>query len=143
MSALESLVQPGIFPWVCLIVGLLMGSFLNVVIFRLPKMMERAWQEQCAEVNAGHAAAPATIPPTYNLMVPRSACPACGAPITALQNVPLLSYLWLRGRCAKCGTPIGARYPIVEAVTGMLSGYLAWRFGAGAAAPVAICFSGR
>lgn len=140
MSALESLVQPGIFPWVCLIVGLLMGSFLNVVIFRLPKMMERAWQEQCAEVNAGHAAAPATIPPTYNLMVPRSACPACGAPITALQNVPLLSYLWLRGRCAKCGTPIGARYPIVEAVTGMLSGYLAWRFGAGAAAPVAILF---
>jgi leader peptidase (prepilin peptidase)/N-methyltransferase len=117
-----------------------MGSFLNVVIFRLPKMMERAWQEQCAEVNAGHAAAPATIAPNYNLMVPRSACPACGAPITALQNIPLLSYLWLRGRCAKCGTPISARYPIVEAITGMLSGYLAWRFGAGAAAPVAILF---
>jgi len=140
MTALESLAQPGVFPALGLIVGLLVGSFLNVVIHRLPKMMERVWREQCAELDAAPAQSVAQ-PEPYNLFVPRSSCPACDAPITALQNVPILSYLWLRGRCARCQAPISARYPIVEAITGLLSGYLAWRLGPTGAAVAAIVFA--
>lgn len=97
--------------------GLLMGSFLNVVIHRLPKMMEAQWQDQAAELRGE----PAPQRPPYNLMVPRSACPSCGTPIAAWQNLPVLSWLLLRGRCAHCKTPISARYPTVEAVTGILA----------------------
>jgi leader peptidase (prepilin peptidase)/N-methyltransferase len=109
------------------IIGLLVGSFLNVVIHRLPKIMEREWHEQCAELN-GQAAKPA---PTYNLTMPRSACPHCGHAITALENIPVLSYLFLRGKCAGCGVGISVRYPIVESITGLLSAYAAWHFGFG------------
>ncbi|HJS89083.1 MAG TPA: A24 family peptidase [Steroidobacteraceae bacterium] len=117
----------------CFVLGLIVGSFLNVVIHRLPIMMERQWREQCAELEQGDLAA--TIPAAqavkerYNLIVPRSACPACKAPITALQNVPVLSYLALRGRCASCGAHISLRYPIIEALTGLLSALVAWKLG--------------
>lgn len=125
--------SPALFIGSCFLLGLIVGSFLNVVIHRLPIMMERQWREQCAELEQGDLAA--TIPATqavkerYNLIVPRSACPACKAPISALQNVPVLSYLLLRGRCASCGARISLRYPIIEALTGLLSAWVAWKLG--------------
>jgi leader peptidase (prepilin peptidase)/N-methyltransferase len=146
MSALELLAaSPAVFIAVCLLLGLVVGSFLNVVIYRLPLMLEREWREQCAEISstpapdpaagsamaAVSAAAPAGPPERFNLVVPRSACPACRAPITALQNIPILSWVILRGRCASCGAPISARYPLVEALTGALSALVAWKFGFG------------
>ena len=113
------------------LLGLLIGSFLNVVIHRLPKIMEAEWRAQCAELAAAPAPAPVVAAPAYNLVTPRSACPKCGAPITALQNIPVLSWLALGGRCARCREPISARYPLVELATGALSALVAWRFGFG------------
>jgi leader peptidase (prepilin peptidase)/N-methyltransferase len=89
-------------------------------------MLERGWQAQCAELRGETPA----HEPTYNLVVPRSACPACGKPITALQNIPVVSWLALRGKCAACKAPISARYPVVEALGGILAAYAIWRFGA-------------
>ncbi len=127
--------SPAFFIGTCLVLGLVIGSFLNVVIHRVPIMMERQWREQCAELERpDHAATlPATPAPheRFNLIVPRSACPACKAPITALQNIPILSYLLLRGRCAKCGVHISVSYPLVEALTGILSAAVAWQLGFG------------
>ncbi len=120
----------------CGIVGLLVGSFLNVVIYRLPKIMEREWQAQCAELN--QTSLPET--PRYTLSVPRSACPSCGHQITALENIPVLSYLWLRGKCTGCQTRISVRYPVVEAITGILTAITASYFGYGLAAIAAIFF---
>ncbi|HEY9380600.1 MAG TPA: A24 family peptidase [Burkholderiales bacterium] len=114
------------FSLAALVVGLAVGSFLNVVIHRLPKMMERDWHAQCAELR-GDAVIDAA---RYNLAFPRSACPHCGHQISALQNIPVLSYLALRGKCAGCGAPISARYPIVELLTGLATAYAAWRYGA-------------
>jgi leader peptidase (prepilin peptidase)/N-methyltransferase len=105
--------------------GLCVGSFLNVVIHRLPKMLERQWQAECAELSGKN---PETLPP-YNLLRPRSACPACRTPLGIHHNIPLISYLVLRGRCAFCGHRISGRYPVVEALTGALSVLVAWRFG--------------
>ena len=129
------------------LVGLLVGSFLNVVIHRLPKMMERDWRMQCAELNAQDNAEAALddektglTSPSYNLHTPRSACPHCGHQITALENIPLISYLALRGKCSKCDSAISMRYPIVEAVSGILSAYAAWHFGFGLPAVAAILF---
>jgi len=107
------------------IVGLVVGSFLNVVIHRLPKMLERGWQDQCAELR-GEAPEPR---PRYNLVVPRSACPSCGHMITAAENVPVLSWLALRGKCSACGTKISARYPMVEILGAILAAAAVWRFG--------------
>src|SRR5690348_3754914 len=128
--------SPALFVGFCLVLGLVIGSFLNVVIHRVPIMMERQWREQCAELEQPDHAA--TIPANtaaskerFNLVVPRSACPACKAPITALQNIPILSYAFLRGRCANCGVHISLRYPIVEALTGILSAAVAWKLGFG------------
>src|ERR1700730_7190918 len=91
----------------CLAVGLLVGSFLNVVIYRVPVMLDRQWREQCAELAGGSNVAPASQSlERFNLVVPRCACPSCKAPITALQNIPVLNYVFLKGRCAHCGTPI-------------------------------------
>jgi leader peptidase (prepilin peptidase) / N-methyltransferase len=137
MSAIALLAaSPGLFIGTALVFGLVVGSFLNVVIHRLPIMLERQWREQCAELaTPGPAAATARVasadPSPFNLIVPRSACPACKAPITALQNVPLISWLLLRGRCARCGSPISVRYPLVELLTGLLTAAVAWRFGFG------------
>jgi len=108
-----------------LVLGLLVGSFLNVVIHRLPRMLDREWRAQCAEL-AGAA------PPEgerYNLAVPRSRCPICGHQITAAENIPVLSWLLLRGRCSACGTRISARYPLVELLTGLATAYVVWRWG--------------
>jgi len=112
---------------VAVLFGLAVGSFLNVVIHRLPKIMERQWRAEHAEFN-GERPAPASAE-RFNLFVPRSACPACGHGITAAENVPIVSYALLRGRCSACKAPISPRYPVVEALSGILSGYLAWRFG--------------
>ena len=107
------------------LLGLCVGSFLNVVIHRLPKMMEEEWQAQCAELRGE---TPSTVA-SLTLARPRSRCPSCGHQITARENIPLLSYLFLRGKCSNCATPISPRYPIVEAVTALLSAYAAWHFG--------------
>ncbi|HAN56649.1 MAG TPA: prepilin peptidase [Betaproteobacteria bacterium] len=125
-----------VFAVVCGLLGLLVGSFLNVVIHRLPKMMAREWTEQCAVLRDEEAPAASS----YNLVVPRSACPACGHAIGALENIPLLSYVWLRGKCAGCGIHISARYPLVELITGILSAFAAWHFGFGWAAAGALLF---
>jgi leader peptidase (prepilin peptidase)/N-methyltransferase len=130
------LLSPAVFPWVAAAFGLCIGSFLNVLIHRLPRMMEREWRAECAAL-AGQAA-PETEP--YNLFVPRSRCPACGAGIGALQNVPLLSYVALRGRCASCRTPIGLKYPLVELLAGSGAAYAAWHFGPSLAALGAAMF---
>jgi leader peptidase (prepilin peptidase)/N-methyltransferase len=117
-----------------LVLGLLVGSFLNVVIHRLPIMMEREWKMQAEEIVGANAYDPPPDTPkvqaTYNLVVPRSACPKCGAMITALQNIPVISYLWLGGACANCGNKISIRYPLIELFTGLLSAAVAWKFGA-------------
>jgi leader peptidase (prepilin peptidase)/N-methyltransferase len=128
--------EPLIFTIVCSMLGLVVGSFLNVVIHRLPKMMERDWQTQCAELT-GQTPEPA---PRYNLLVPRSACPHCGHAISAAENIPVLSYLFLRGKCKGCGAPISPRYPIVEATSGILSAFAAWHFGFGLPGLAAIVF---
>jgi leader peptidase (prepilin peptidase) / N-methyltransferase len=124
---------------VAVLFGLAAGSFLNVVIHRLPKMMERQWRAECAEL-AG-TPAPAAGPSPYNLMVPRSACPHCGHGITALENIPIASYIALGGKCSACKKPISLRYPVVEALAGALSGYIAWRYGLSAAMFGALIFA--
>jgi leader peptidase (prepilin peptidase) / N-methyltransferase len=195
--------SPGLFIGTALVLGLIVGSFLNVVIYRVPVMLERQWREQCAEITAADAqkqsavagqgseregstqvenakAAPrsahktaqrenavadspglATTPiakqadlsaasanagqqkqvERFNLVVPRSACPSCKTPITALQNIPIFSWLFLRGRCAKCGAKISARYPLVEGLTGVVSALVAWKFGYGFPAVAALVLS--
>jgi leader peptidase (prepilin peptidase) / N-methyltransferase len=110
---------------VAAVVGLCVGSFLNVVVHRLPRMLERDWQLQCAELR-GESPSSAE---RYNLAVPRSACPSCGHGITALENVPVLSWLVLRGKCSSCGTRISPRYPIVELLGGAVAAYAVWRLG--------------
>jgi leader peptidase (prepilin peptidase)/N-methyltransferase len=108
-------------------VGLAIGSFLNVVIHRLPRMMENEWRAQCAELEGREPPESAR----YNLLVPRSRCPSCETPIRARDNIPVLSWLLLRGRCAVCQARISPRYPIVEALTAGLSALVAWKFGFG------------
>ncbi|HEY0842545.1 A24 family peptidase [Methylotenera sp.] len=107
------------------LIGMMVGSFLNVVIHRLPKMMEQEWHNNCLELQ-GKEIPPAT---KYNLCHPRSACPHCGHHISALENIPIISYLALKGRCKGCKTPISMRYPLIEALTGTLIGAISWKFG--------------
>lgn len=117
--------EPALFTGLVFLFSLLVGSFLNVAIYRLPKMMEAEWHAQCAELRGE----PVADVPVYNLWVPRSACPQCGHQITALENIPLISWLFLRGRCSSCSTPISARYPLVELLTAVLSAAVAWKWG--------------
>lgn len=123
-----------------LVFGLLVGSFLNVVIYRLPLMMEREWKQQCQELLSDDDGRCATetesAPQPFNLAVPRSRCPNCGHRITALENIPLISWLLLGGRCSDCKHPIPKRYPLVELVTGMLSALIAFQFGL---SPLMLC----
>lgn len=107
--------------------SLMIGSFLNVVIHRLPIILERDWQQQCRELLEQPQPEPGPEP--YNLAVPRSACPHCGHQITALENIPVFSYLFLGGKCSACRKGISPRYPVVEAVTALLSVTIAWHFG--------------
>lgn len=127
LDPLSSLLQtsPLFFQGCCAVLGLLVGSFLNVVIHRLPKMMEREWQQQCQELQGQEAAEQ----PRYNLLHPRSACPSCGHAISAVENVPVLSYLCLRGKCKACRIPISVRYPLVELATAGLSYAVAVHYG--------------
>lgn len=124
---------PWFFVGTAIVFGLLVGSFLNVVIHRLPIMLERDWKAQCIEYLGNNitlkASETVSSDSKYNLVVPRSACPTCKQPITALQNIPVLSYVLLGGKCAGCKSHISTRYPLVEAMTGLLTGFLAWRFG--------------
>jgi leader peptidase (prepilin peptidase)/N-methyltransferase len=119
------------------IFGLLIGSFLNVVIHRIPKMMQRESDNYVAH----ESGQPLPHTDRYNLVVPRSGCPQCGHQITALENIPVISYLVLRGKCSACKTPISVRYPIVEALTGALSGFLIWHFGSGVVGLAALAFT--
>ncbi|MES2106741.1 MAG: A24 family peptidase [Pseudomonadota bacterium] len=119
------------------LIGLLIGSFLNVVIHRIPKMMQRESDNYVAVENGRE-------PPhadRYNLLVPRSACPHCGHQITALENIPVLSYLLIGGKCTGCKAPISARYPMVELLTGGLSALLVWHFGSGPAGLASLVFA--
>ncbi|MDP5007885.1 MAG: A24 family peptidase [Glaciimonas sp.] len=109
------------------VIGLLIGSFLNVVIHRLPVMMQRESDNYVAQ----ESGLPLPHTDRYNLTLPRSACPACQHQISVLENIPVVSYLILRGKCSACKTPISARYPIVELLTGALSAFLIWQFGSG------------
>ena len=149
--------SPGIVALVCLLLGLMVGSFLNVVVHRLPLMLRRDWRAQSVEILgewAGEPNAPAALKQVgpaletlakpaarYNLVVPGSACPACGRAIRAWENIPVLSYLALRGRCAGCRARISLRYPVVEAFTGVVSAYVGWRFGFTPAALGALIFA--
>jgi len=137
VTSLGWLAQPGVLPWAALVAGLCVGSFLNVVIHRLPKMLEREWRAECAEL----AGQPVPQEPAYGLVTPRSACPACGHRISAWENVPLVSWIALRGKCSACAAPISLRYPLVEALAGVGAAYAAWRFGASAAALGAALFT--
>ena len=131
--------SPLLFSGVAFVIALLIGSFLNVVIYRLPIIMEREWREQCkaladeptSEVTAEH----------FSIAAPRSRCPECGQQITMLQNIPVLSYLALGGRCANCKTAISPRYPIVELAAALLAGFVALHFGFGAEAVMGIVFT--
>jgi leader peptidase (prepilin peptidase)/N-methyltransferase len=136
MPDLGWFVQPAAFPWLALGFGLCVGSFLNVVIHRLPKMMERDWRADCAEL-AGQEM-PKEEP--YNLVVPRSRCPGCGRAIPAVENVPVFSWLALRGKCAGCSVRISARYPLVELLAGAGAAWSAWHFGFSVAAFGAMLF---
>jgi leader peptidase (prepilin peptidase)/N-methyltransferase len=117
--------------------GLIVGSFLNVVIHRLPKMLERQWRSECAEL----ADTPSPPAERYDLVKPRSACPKCGHMIPAIENIPLASYFILGGKCSRCRAPISLRYPVVEALSGALAGYIAWRYGLSAALLGALLFT--
>ena len=136
MAFLETFTHPAFFPWALLVLGLVVGSFLNVVIHRLPKMMDREWRMQCAELRGEQP--PEEKP--YNLVGPGSHCPACGHAIGALENIPVLSYLALRGRCSACKTRISVRYPAVELLAGIAAFYCANRYGFGLAAFAAAFF---
>ncbi len=112
-------------PFIAGIFGLLLGSFLNVVIYRLPKMMERQWQAECAEMTGQ----PLVDRPVFNLVLPRSQCRDCGHTIRWFENIPVASYVVLRGRCSACRAPISPRYPMVELVTAAFFAYCGWRWG--------------
>jgi leader peptidase (prepilin peptidase) / N-methyltransferase len=139
--------HPAAFVALIVVLGLLVGSFLNVVIHRLPRMMEREWREQASTMaeEAGLSDCAKKLrgekPSRYNLIVPASQCPKCGQPIRAWQNIPLLSFLLLRGRCASCRSAVSLRYPAVEAASAILAGYIAWRYGISLALVGALLFA--
>jgi leader peptidase (prepilin peptidase)/N-methyltransferase len=124
---------PAAFPWIAGLFGLAIGSFLNVAIYRLPVMLERNWRSQCREILHPNKKPPDTSK-RFDLVVPGSRCQHCGHAITALENIPVLSFLWLRGKCSACGKAISWRYPLVELLTGGLTAMVAWYFGYGIAA---------
>ncbi len=107
------------------LLGLMVGSFLNVVIYRLPLMMQREWEYECAELSGQ----PVIEQSTFNLSTPRSRCPHCQHAISAMENIPIISYLFLGGKCRECRARISPRYPIIEFITGLMSVIVAWQFG--------------
>ncbi|QGT77671.1 prepilin peptidase [Guyparkeria halophila] len=146
MTELQAIFQqhPAIWIIVASLFGLLVGSFLNVVINRLPVMMEREWKRECRALLADEGSetqVPEEEGEPFNLVQPRSRCPSCGTPIRAWQNIPVISWLWLRGRCAKCRAPIAWQYPAVELAGALLAGLAAWHFGPTALALAVFLFS--
>ncbi len=131
--------NPGLFIALSAILGLLVGSFLNVVIHRLPKMMENEWRSQCLTLLEPNTEQKVATP--FNLASPASRCPHCNHKIRAWENIPLISYLLLRGKCSSCQNPIAIRYPIIELVCAMMTAIVAWHFGAGWQALAAMVFS--
>jgi leader peptidase (prepilin peptidase)/N-methyltransferase len=129
--------EPALFIALSALGGLMVGSFLNVVIHRLPRIMQREWERNCRELHEEEAEAG----DPYNLVVPRSACPKCGHAITAMENIPVLSFLFLRGKCSACRTPIPLRYPFVELLTGILAGLISWKLGYSGMAVAAWAFA--
>jgi len=129
MTSTQAIFQyhPMLLPIAAAVLGLVIGSFLNVVILRLPVMLERKWRQQCSEVLGSGSGSSATE--RFDLIFPRSRCPHCGHQITALENIPVISFLWLRGKCRSCGQAISWRYPMVEATTAVASAIVAWHFG--------------
>jgi leader peptidase (prepilin peptidase)/N-methyltransferase len=119
-----------LFTGMAVILGLIVGSFLNVVIHRTPIMLMQRWRQDCQEL-VGDPATTTLPPDRYNLIFPGSSCPHCKHRITALENIPVLSYLWLRGKCSACKNPISPRYPLIELLTAVLTGAVAWHFGFG------------
>lgn len=155
MQDLASILQtsPIILTSLCLIIGLLVGSFLNVVIYRLPVMMERGWKKECMEYlqldqskdnsksdsdQQSSAIISSAEEEPFNLSVPLSRCPKCNSAIKPYQNIPVISYLFLQGKCAVCKNPIALRYPLIEAFTGITSVIVAWHFGYGIELPFAL-----
>lgn len=131
--------SPVLFACAVFVFGLLVGSFLNVVIYRLPIMLDREWRSQATEIlGTADSAQTTVVVERFNLVTPRSACPACKAPIKAWQNIPVISWLVLRGKCAACRAPISVRYPLVELTTGLMSAAVAWHFGFGSPAACAL-----
>lgn len=130
--------SPAVAAGFALILGLCLGSFLNVVILRLPKMLEREWQQQAAELRGE---APSEHEARFNLLTPGSHCPSCGHRLRAWENLPLLGWLLLRGRCGACGVRIPIRYPLVELITGLLCAAAVPQFGVSAAALGAVTLS--
>jgi len=129
--------NPGLFSGLAVILGLLVGSFLNVVIHRTPIMLMHRWQQDCQElVGAPDASKPSSE--SINLVLPASRCPHCKHKITVLENIPVVSYLWLRGKCSSCGGPISPRYPLIELLSAVLTGIVAWHFGFGLGGMAAI-----
>ena len=139
--------QPAMLAAVCALIGLIVGSFLNVIIHRLPKMLERDWDGQAAELleqkNLTDVAKKLRSVDTarYNLITPASTCPQCSHKIRAYENIPIMSYVFLRGRCSSCKAPISIRYPIIEAISGVLAAYIGWRFGFTLAMAAALVFA--
>lgn len=136
--------HPAIYLLVIALLGLIIGSFLNVVIHRLPIMMKRAWAAECREFLASEenlSSQREALHTTYNLIAPRSQCPRCGHTIGALENVPVISYLALRGRCAACRAPISLQYPAIEVMTASLSLIVATRYGFGWPTAAALVFT--
>ncbi|MCB1755049.1 MAG: prepilin peptidase [Gammaproteobacteria bacterium] len=131
MSATLDLLQANTFLFLAIVAlfSLFVGSFLNVVIYRLPIMMENSWRRECRELLDHEPGNDSQAETTFNLMVPRSRCPSCGQLINAWQNIPVISYILLRGKCGNCGTPISIQYPIIEIVTSILCVLVALKFG--------------
>ena len=127
--------SPLLFLGMVFLFGLIVGSFLIVVVLRVPIMLHRQWQSDCLEYLTEHhphhlkTGEPPSASAPYNLLTPASRCPQCGHAIRAWENVPVISYLLLRGRCSNCHTPIALRYPVIELASGLLAAVTAWQFG--------------
>jgi len=128
--------SPETFVIVCVTLGLVIGSFLNVVIHRLPKMLKARWRADCEWLE--NATPQPISPPRYDLVYPPSTCPDCAERIGILDNVPVLSYLWLKGQCRHCRHAISVRYPLVELLCGVTSGLVGWHFGFGLEAGIGL-----
>ena len=138
ISALRD--NPTFFFIVVGIFSLLVGSFLNAAIYRIPIMLQQGWREECEELFGGEADEQVKKE-TFNLFVPRSQCPECGHMITALENIPVISYLFLRGKCSSCNTHISMQYPLIEVFTACVSVFVAWKIGFGWQTLAALVFT--